>query len=252
MKASQQRDRSAGTSSGRPIGKSTENVRAQTSRATSAQRKDRRLRAALQGQPPEVQQDRAKRSYEALLDAGERLFARDGYDEVGTPQIAAEAGVAVGTLYRYFDDKKAVYLAIVRRYLLRAYHETIDPLTPERFAGKARRETLEETVRILFEHVERQPRLNRVFLEMSLRDADVAKLRLDFEAAAVQRLAQLVAMVCPRQEIGDPEATAWVLHAAALECATGLTGVGRPTQISAARVRKALTEVIERTLFPTR
>jgi AcrR family transcriptional regulator len=197
-----------------------------------------------------VQQDRAKRSYEALLDAAERLFGRDGYDEVGTPQIAAEAGVSVGTLYRYFDDKKAVYLAIVRRYLRRAYHETIDQLTPERFVGKARHETIEETVRILFEYVEQQPKLNRVFLEMSLRDAEVAKLRVDFEAAACQRLAQLVAAICPRSVIADPEATAWVLHAAALECATGLAGAGRPAPMSGPRVRRALTEMIERWLFP--
>ena len=132
------------------------------------------MRASLQAQPPEVQQDRAKRSHQALLDAAERLFGRDGYDEVGTPQIAAEAGVSVGTLYRYFDDKKAVYLEIVRRYLLRAYHDTLDQLTPARFAGKARHETIDETVRILFEYVEQQPKLNRVFMEMSLRDADVA------------------------------------------------------------------------------
>lgn len=220
-----------------------------TSRA-SAQTKERLLRASLQAQPPEVQQDRAKRSYQALLDAAERLFGRDGYDEVGTPQIAAEAGVSVGTLYRYFDDKKAVFLEIVRRYLLRAYHETIDQLTPARFAGKARHETIDETVRILFEYVEQQPRLNRVFMEMSLRDPDVAKLRVDFEAAACQRLAQLVAAICPREVIPDPEATAWVLHAAALECAAGMAGAGRPPPMAAARVRKALTAMIERCLFP--
>jgi AcrR family transcriptional regulator len=208
------------------------------------------LRASLQAQQPEVQQDRAKRSYQALLDAAERLFGRDGYDEVGTPDIAAEAGVSTGTFYRYFVDKKAAYLEVQRRYLLQAYNDTLDRLTPERFAGKARHETIDVTVGILFEYVERQPKLNRVFFEMSLRDADVAALRIGFEAAACQRLATLVTAICPREVIPDPEATAWVLHAAALECATGLAGAGRPPPMEAVRVRRALTMMIERLLFP--
>ncbi len=208
------------------------------------------MRASLQAQPPEMQQDRAKRSYEALLDAAERLFARDGYDEVGTPQIAAEAGVSTGTFYRYYDDKKAIYLEVQRRYLLHAYNDTLDRLTPERFAGKARHETIDEAVAILFAYVDRQPKLNRVFIEMSMRDEDVGALRAGFEVAACKRLATLISLICPPSVIPDAEATAWVLHAAALECATSLAGAGRAPPMAASRVRKALTMTIERLLFP--
>lgn len=197
-----------------------------------------------------MQQDRAKRSYEALLDAAERLFARDGYDDVGTPQIAAEASVSTGTFYRYFDDKKAIYLEVQRRYLLHAYNDTLDRLTPERFAGKARHETIDEAVAILFAYVDRQPKLNRVFIEMSMRDEDIGELRAGFEAAACKRLATLISLISPTSVIPDAEATAWVLHAAALECATSLAGAGRAPPMAASRVRKALTMTIERLLFP--
>ncbi|HRC57623.1 MAG TPA: helix-turn-helix domain-containing protein, partial [Kofleriaceae bacterium] len=217
--------------------------------------------ASLQAQVPRLQQERARRSYEALLDGAERLFARRGYDAVGTPEIAAEADVAVGTFYRYFDDKKQIFLEIVRRYLLHAYHQTLDRLTPERFIGKARRETIEETVGILFEYVHRQPGLNRVLVEMSLRDRDVARLRAEFETAACQRLTALITATCPRSEVPDPEATAWVLQAAALECATSVADellgaperglrAHQPEGTLASRVRATLTLVIERMLFP--
>jgi AcrR family transcriptional regulator len=208
------------------------------------------LIAALQAQAPDVQQDRAKRSYQAMLDAAEKLFSRDGYDGAGTPEIAAEAGVSVGTVYRYFTDKKAIFLEVLRRYLLQAYHETLDRLTPERFVGKARHETIDGTVGILFAYVNRNPKLNQVFVEMSLRDDQISKLREDFEAAACQRLAALIGAICPRDVIPDPDATAWVLHAAGLECAIGLSGAGRTPPLAAARVRKALTTMIERMLFP--
>jgi AcrR family transcriptional regulator len=211
---------------------------------------DHALQSSLQAKPPTLHQDRAKRSYEALLDAAEKLFARDGFDSVGTPEIAAEAGVSVGTFYRYFDDKKQAYLEIVRRYLLNAYHRTLDRLTPERFVGKARHETIDETLGILFEYVSLHPKLNRVFMEMSLRDPEVATLRSGFEAAACQRLSSLIAAICPSSVIPDPEATAWVLHAAALECAAGNAGSSGRPPMDADRVRGALTMIIERTLFP--
>lgn len=235
--------------------KSLKNKTKRASRASSDGEKrplsiDSVLRASLQAQPPDMRQDRAKRSYQAMLDAAEKLFSRDGYDGAGTPEIAAEAGVSVGTVYRYFTDKKAIFLEVLRRYLLQAYHETLDRLTPERFLGKARHETIDDTVGILFAYVHRNPRLNRVFVEMSLRDDEISKLREGLEAAACQRLALLIGAICPREVIPDPEATAWMLHAAGLECAIGLSGAGRPPPLEAARVRKALTTMIERMLFP--
>ncbi|HLL23560.1 MAG TPA: helix-turn-helix domain-containing protein, partial [Kofleriaceae bacterium] len=106
---------------------------------------------------PDFRQERSRRSYLALLDAATQLFGAHGYDAVGTPEIAQRAGVAVGTFYRYFDDKKQVYLEVARRTLVTAYAETLEGLTPERFVGRARHETLVETVAILFRHVLTRP-----------------------------------------------------------------------------------------------
>ena len=94
-------------------------------------------------------QDRARRTYEALLEAARRVFAERGYEATGTPEIAAAAGVAVGTFYRYFDDKLACYLELSSRHLAAGYHRIMDRLTPERFAGKDRDEVLTNIVELL-------------------------------------------------------------------------------------------------------
>jgi len=47
-----------------------------------------------------------------ILDCAARLFARHHYHEVRMDDIAAQAGVAKGTLYRYFADKEDLYLAL--------------------------------------------------------------------------------------------------------------------------------------------
>jgi AcrR family transcriptional regulator len=199
---------------------------------------------------PDFRQDRARRSYLALIDAATGLFATHGYDAVGTPEIAQAAGVSVGTFYRYFTDKHEIYLEIARRTMVAGYHKTIANLGPERFVGRARHETISETIAILFDHVLSQPELTRSFREMSLRDPQIAELSRAFEQVAVARIATLIAAAVDRDAVPDPEATAWVLHSAVVEAAYSLAGHRGPPPISAERARRALTDFIERAVFP--
>ena len=201
---------------------------------------------------PDFRQERARRSYLALIDAAAAMFTSHGYDGVGTPEIAQRAGVSVGTFYRYFDDKKEIYLEVARRMMVTAYTDTIAGLTPERFIGRARHETISEAVAILFAHVLRTPELSRSFTEMSLRDRDVAALRRAFEHVSIQRLAALIAAIVPRAVVPDPEATAYVLYNTGMQTAYGLAGHYGPPPIDADRARAALTSFIERALFPER
>lgn len=199
---------------------------------------------------PDFRQERSRRSYLALIEAATQLFSKQGYDAVGTPEIAQAAGVSVGTFYRYFDDKHEVYLEIARRTMVRAYTDTIEGLTPARFVGLARHETISHSVALLFEHVLEYPQLTRSFREMTLRDAEVAELQVAFEQLSVSRLTALISAIVPRDVVPDPEATAWIVYGAAMHAAYGIAGhLGSPP-VGIERARQALTDVIERALFP--
>lgn len=200
---------------------------------------------------PDFRQERSRRSYLALIEAATELFEAHGYDAIGTPEIARRAGVSVGTFYRYFDDKKEVYLEVTRRTMVAAYASTIEGLTPARFVGLARHETIAETVAILFDHVLRRPELSRSFTEMALRDRDVAQLNRAFEQVSVQRLTALIATIVPRSIVPDPEATAYVLYGSAMQTAYGIAGHTGAPPIDADRAKAALTALIERALFPS-
>lgn len=199
---------------------------------------------------PEFRQERSRRSYQALLDAAEILFSSQGYDAVGTPEIAEKAGVSVGTFYRYFEDKHEVYLEIMRRDLATAYRATIERLTPEHFIGKARHETISAGCAILFEHVLAKPQLTRSFMEMSLRDPQIAELRRAFEQLACQRLTALIEAITTPATVPDPEAFAYVLYGSAMQCAYGMAVQLAPSSMDRDRARAALTAFIERALFP--
>jgi AcrR family transcriptional regulator len=58
-------------------------------------------------------EDNKRRKREALLAQGAARFAADGYSAASIEQIASAAGVARGTFYLYFDDKLALFEALV-------------------------------------------------------------------------------------------------------------------------------------------
>lgn len=50
-----------------------------------------------------------------ILAVAEDEFARRGFTETSIASIADKAGVSVGSLYKYFVDKEALYLSLVQR-----------------------------------------------------------------------------------------------------------------------------------------
>jgi len=51
-----------------------------------------------------------------LLDAAQRLFARNGYDGTSVAQIIAELGVSKGAFYHYFNSKEDLLEALACRF----------------------------------------------------------------------------------------------------------------------------------------
>ncbi|MFZ5962556.1 TetR/AcrR family transcriptional regulator [Thalassococcus sp. BH17M4-6] len=57
--------------------------------------------------------DRTEATCAALLTAARSLFAERGYAETSTPEIVRAAGVTRGALYHHFEDKTAVFRAVI-------------------------------------------------------------------------------------------------------------------------------------------
>lgn len=60
---------------------------------------------------------RAERTIEALLQAAEQLFSTRPMTDVTVEEIAATAGVAVGSVYNHFGSKAGLHAALVERAL---------------------------------------------------------------------------------------------------------------------------------------
>jgi AcrR family transcriptional regulator len=68
--------------------------------------------------------DTTKRA--AILRSARKLFKRDGYDAAKITDIANDVGIAVGTLYLYFESKEALALAIIEEFFARLANQFED------------------------------------------------------------------------------------------------------------------------------
>ncbi len=58
-------------------------------------------------------QERSQQMVETLIEATARCIIEKGLDHTTTPRIAELAGVSVGSLYQYFDNKEALIEALM-------------------------------------------------------------------------------------------------------------------------------------------
>ena len=64
-----------------------------------------------------------------ILDAADALFAQQNAATVGMHEIAKAAGCSRATLYRYFENREALYTAYVHRESYRLFHQMTEQLT---------------------------------------------------------------------------------------------------------------------------
>ncbi len=60
-------------------------------------------------------QARSRRAVESIIEAAAQVLERRGYQGATTNRIAERAGVSVGTLYQYFNNKDEIFNALIER-----------------------------------------------------------------------------------------------------------------------------------------
>lgn len=70
----------------------------------------------------EPKQQRSRQTVEAVLDAVPRVLRRHGAKAITTNRVAEAAGVSIGSLYQYFPEKQAIFMALHDRHVDRVRH----------------------------------------------------------------------------------------------------------------------------------
>lgn len=141
---------------------------------------------------------------EQILESAARLFHRRHYHEVRMDDVAADAGVAKGTLYRYFQDKEDLYLALILSSVNR-FIEEISPIMHE--SGPAE-ERLRSYIRRAFRFCDRNP----YFLDLVQRVEGASDpQRLEPLQVARRKIVDMIAVVVTELDVPRPDIAAIVL-----------------------------------------
>jgi AcrR family transcriptional regulator len=108
--------------------------------------------------PKRVDKDERRRE---ILGAATRAFARKGYSATRIEDIAAEAGVAQGTVYLYFGGREEILVAAFEAFAERM----ITGVRAVLEADSSALDRLRSVVRVVLSSLESEPELSRVVLD---------------------------------------------------------------------------------------
>ena len=145
-----------------------------------------------------------------ILDAAERCFVRSGFHRTTMQDVAAEAGMSPGNLYRYFPSKDAIAAGLAARDRARLAQD---------FSILAEAEDFRATfVALIRKHFEEEPRERAVLcLEIwaeATRNPHFAAMTAEFDADVVARLTAVFARAKAQGGVAasvDPRSAALVL-----------------------------------------
>jgi AcrR family transcriptional regulator len=132
---------------------------------------------------------KAARTRARLLEAARAVFARHGYIDTTVELVVAEAGLARGSFYTYYESKADLF-----RHLASAIEAEVDRevVTFDRQRGGAPIQNLEQSNRNYLAVVRRNADLYRLVEQVAAHDPDVGKARLRSRQRHVARVASSI------------------------------------------------------------
>jgi TetR/AcrR family transcriptional repressor of uid operon len=156
-----------------------------------------------------IQDSQAGERRTRILDAAERCFVRAGFHRTTMQDVAAEAGMSPGNLYRYFPSKDAIVAGLSERDRARVAQD---------FDSFDTADFMSSFVRLGRKHFEDEPRERAILcLEIwaeASRNPAFTKLCADFEQEVVGRLAEVLGQARAIGAIApsvDPHAAAVII-----------------------------------------
>lgn len=156
---------------------------------------------------PKIVEDRR----EQIIDAAMRVFAQKGFVRATNKDIAHEAGITPGLIYHYFENKEALFRAIIETrsplQVIRSVPPQMLALPPEAFLRHLVRQVLNV---IESEHF---VQIIRVFLPEVIHNPEMSPLGLTFLQEAIEFLTGYLAGKMAGGELrqADASLTAQVL-----------------------------------------
>jgi len=155
---------------------------------------------AKRSPPRPPQQARSRLTRQKLIDAAIDCFERHGFEETTTAMIAAAAGVAVGTVYNHFTDKREIILELFDRTDREVAEQVIAQLDPASWRGTIDpRDRTRSLIDAIFHTQQLQPGIQRILWAQFFKDPEFQE---PFEALRSRIRVAIDAFIVAADEAG--------------------------------------------------
>ncbi len=184
-------------------------------------------------------QKRGKERKSRIMDTALDLFASKGVNKTSSNEIAQQAGVSIGTFYNYFENKRTLFLEILKNHLdnfvTGIYDLEIDDATPTK-------DIIHDHVKKAFKTFDIHPSFHREALVLKFSDPDVWKLFHEVEQKQLEIISFLLAPYSSGKDPRDLRIASKVIHSAVENVAHYVKFLDSP--LDRDRLMDELTEMI--------
>jgi AcrR family transcriptional regulator len=202
--------------------------------------------------PTDPKQARSKQTKEKIVQAAIQLFQERGYEKTTSNDIAAAAGVSVGSFYVYFTDKRQLLLTIFDRLGDELFKNIFAGLKPEHLFDEQFPARIKQAVANTIVDKQKLSGLHRVICELVLKDAEFASRHTAMTERSIAKLQELISLADKAKLTYDidVEAASFVVHRVVFDLSQDYcTGTAN---FDKSRAIDALSEMIYRYLFKPR
>jgi AcrR family transcriptional regulator len=124
-----------------------------------------------------------------LIEAAKQLFIEKGYYKTHGPEIAARAGLATGTFYSYFKDKKDVLMELIRLFYKEAMDRALSILDMNSLKTGDTRSIIREMLRTMVTVHQEQKDIHKAIYPLILMDEAIMALTREEDRKVIDFIA---------------------------------------------------------------
>jgi len=191
-------------------------------------------------------QNRSLETKSRILHAGFKLFSQKGLHGTNSREIAAAAGVSIGSFYTYFKNKRLLFIELIRSHCSKIL-DVLNKFSVEAYLDKDPREAVSTLIHEVWTlHTSVYP-LNQKAITLREIDPEIDSIITEQEVAIVQQLVEILKGAESRLRIQNLETAAWLVDRIIIEV---MHSDSRAKPIAERdRIVKELVDMISRYLF---
>lgn len=162
------------------------------------------------------QQKRGIKTRNRIMSAAKKLFSDKGFHGTNAKEIAASAGVSVGSFYSYFNDKKDLFMEIFKEH---AECKVVRILGDQEMdIGEAdHKERVHLLIKAILDNQDLSPEFHREVISMRYSDPEVEKVFAEIDIRSQEHVAAFLGHFKDKLRVDDIDVASMVVASAVQE-----------------------------------